>query len=158
MSKSNRFLPPVDLDNDLDPDLAVAAEDDVIGPAIQILQNIGTQVGEVAFSTPVSFGVDADPQFVLNADFNLDELQDLVTANEDELPGSGSVTVLLNTPPPCPADLDGGGSVGIVDFLMLLGAWGPCLDCSDCPADLDNDCTVGIIDFLQLLANWGSCT
>ena len=26
----------------------------------------------------------------------------------------------------CPADLDGDGAVGIVDFLDLLAAWGPC--------------------------------
>ena len=51
-------------------------------------------------------------------------------------------------------DLDGDNIVGISDFLMLLGEWGPCANCNDCPADLDNDCTVGINDFLTLLANW----
>ncbi len=59
---------------------------------------------------------------------------------------------------PCPADFDGDGSVGIVDFLTLLGAWGPCpVPCPPCPADLDGDCTVGIIDFLTLLGTWGPC-
>lgn len=28
--------------------------------------------------------------------------------------------------PPCAADIDGDGTVGIVDFLQLLGTWGPC--------------------------------
>ncbi len=28
--------------------------------------------------------------------------------------------------PPCPADLDGSGDVGVSDFLELLGNWGPC--------------------------------
>ena len=53
-------------------------------------------------------------------------------------------------------DLDGDGSVGINDFLMLLAAWGPCgAPCPpSCVADLDGDCVVGIIDFLTLLANW----
>ncbi len=53
-------------------------------------------------------------------------------------------------------DLDNDGVVGIVDFLMLLAAWGPCPDpCPpSCPADLDGDCVVGIIDFLALLGNW----
>ena len=53
-------------------------------------------------------------------------------------------------------DLDGDGTVGIVDFLALLAAWGPCPDpCPpNCPADLDGDCVVGIIDFLALLDNW----
>lgn len=54
-------------------------------------------------------------------------------------------------------DLNGDGVVGIVDFLMLLAAWGPCPDpCPpSCSADLDGDCGVGITDFLILLGNWG---
>jgi Tol biopolymer transport system component len=60
--------------------------------------------------------------------------------------------------PPCPADIDGGGDVGVTDFLALLAAWGPCPDpCPPCPADLDGDCIVGVTDFLILLANWGPC-
>ena len=51
-------------------------------------------------------------------------------------------------------DVDGDGTVGILDFLELLAAWGPCGDCGDCPADLDGDCAVGVLDFLVLLANW----
>ena len=53
------------------------------------------------------------------------------------------------------ADLDGDGSVGVSDLLILLGNWGPCADCGDCPADLDGNCTVGVSDLLILLANWG---
>ena len=52
-------------------------------------------------------------------------------------------------------DIDGDGSVGVSDLLILLGSWGPCADCNDCPADLDGDCNVGVADFLLLLANWG---
>jgi hypothetical protein len=57
---------------------------------------------------------------------------------------------------PAPGDLDGDGVVGILDFLLLLAAWGPCPDpCPPaCAADLDGDCTVGVTDFLLLLANW----
>jgi len=53
-------------------------------------------------------------------------------------------------------DIDGDGIVGINDFLLLLGAWGPCdMPCPPvCAADLDGDCDVGITDFLTLLANW----
>ncbi len=54
-----------------------------------------------------------------------------------------------------PGDLDGDGSVGVKDLLILLGSWGPCDDCNDCIADLDDDCTVGVVDLLILLANWG---
>ena len=55
-----------------------------------------------------------------------------------------------------PGDLDGDGAVGIADFLLLLGAWGPCPAQPDpCPADLDPDSIVGITDLLILLGNWG---
>ena len=58
--------------------------------------------------------------------------------------------------PGIPGDLDGDGVVGILDFLALLAAWGPCPDpCPpSCPGDLDGDCVVGIVDFLVLLTNW----
>ena len=56
---------------------------------------------------------------------------------------------------PCPGDLDGDGSVGASDLLILLVNWGPCADCDDCIADIDGDCTVGAIDLLILLVNWG---
>ncbi len=70
-------------------------------------------------------------------------------AGESALNLTVEVTVL--------GDLDGDGTVGIVDFLLLLAAWGPCSDpCPpSCPGDLDGDCVVGIIDFLALLGNWG---
>jgi hypothetical protein len=59
--------------------------------------------------------------------------------------------------PSCAEDIDGDDTVGITDFLALLGVWGPCPDCGNCPADFDGDCTVGVTDFLLLLANWGPC-
>ncbi len=52
-------------------------------------------------------------------------------------------------------DLDGDGSVGTPDLVLLLGAWGPCDDCGDCLADLDGDCAVGGGDLILLLGNWG---
>jgi hypothetical protein len=57
---------------------------------------------------------------------------------------------------PRAADLDGDCEVGVVDFLAMLAAWGPCPSCPpSCAADLDGDCTVGITDFLALLGDWG---
>ena len=56
---------------------------------------------------------------------------------------------------PIPGDLDGDGSVGVKDLLILLGNWGLCADCKDCPGDFDGDCTVGVKDLLILLGNWG---
>jgi hypothetical protein len=57
-------------------------------------------------------------------------------------------------PRECP-DLNGDGIVSIVDFLQLLGVWGPCEP--GCFGDLDSDGNVGILDFLLLLAGWGPC-
>jgi hypothetical protein len=58
-----------------------------------------------------------------------------------------------------PGDLDGDGEIGVIDLLILLGAWGPCPPPCEppvtCLGDLDGDCEVGINDFLTLLGNWG---
>jgi len=57
---------------------------------------------------------------------------------------------------PCLAgDLDGDGTVGIGDFLLVLAQWGPCPP--KCLGDVDGDGIVGINDLLLVLANWGPC-
>ena len=55
----------------------------------------------------------------------------------------------------CPADLNGDGTVGMADLLLLLGAWGPN---PGHDADLDGDGIVGVPDLLALLAVWGPCS
>ena len=58
----------------------------------------------------------------------------------------------------CPWDLDGTDSVGVLDLLALLAAWGPCQKwCVPPTCDFDGDCTIGITDVLILIANWGDC-
>jgi len=52
-----------------------------------------------------------------------------------------------------PEDLDGDGSVGIGDVLVVLGDWGNCMCCS---SDLNGDGEVNISDLLALIAVWGS--
>jgi hypothetical protein len=54
----------------------------------------------------------------------------------------------------CPWDLNGDGSVGIVDFLDLLTQWGT--DPGG-PPDFDGDQNVGIVDLLELFSRWGDC-
>ena len=54
----------------------------------------------------------------------------------------------------CPSDLDGNGSVGVKDLLILLGAWGPN---KGHPADFDNSGAVDVKDLLELLGSWGKC-
>lgn len=69
--------------------------------------------------------------------------------------GVPAIATFLQLGDPIPGDLDGDGSVGVKDLLILLGLWGPCPDCKACLADLDGDCTVGVKDLLILLGNWG---
>ena len=57
---------------------------------------------------------------------------------------------------PGPGDINGDGFVDVIDFLLLLNAWGPCPGACppSCAADLNDDCTVDVLDFLGLLNNW----
>ena len=74
----------VDLDGDADKDLAVVANDSEIGPAVQVLINKGLGNPDVIFGDPIAFDVEADPKFVVSADFDRNGLIDPVTVNEDE--------------------------------------------------------------------------
>ncbi len=56
--------------------------------------------------------------------------------------------------PPCLGDIDGNGTVEVVDFLALLQAWGPN---PGHPADIDGNGVVDTVDFLALLNHWGAC-
>jgi hypothetical protein len=51
-------------------------------------------------------------------------------------------------------DLNDSGDVGVVDFLLLLAAWGPN---PGHPADFNCDGSVNVLDFLALLTKWGPC-
>jgi hypothetical protein len=91
-------------------------------------------------------------------DVNGDGLDDVIVgaawATPAGRPEAGKSYVVFS--PVVLGDLDGDGSVGALDFLLLRDAWGPCP--SSCPptcqGDLDGDCRVGIVDFLTLLAHW----
>lgn len=67
---------------------------------------------------------------------------------------SSEIVAVLLTPIETPGDVDCDCSVGVIDLLTLLAAWGPCADCGDCPADLDGDCATGVTDLLVVLGNW----
>jgi hypothetical protein len=74
----------------------------------------------------------------------------------DVAAGGGHLPVYLDmtVEPYCFGDFDADGTVGVVDFLYLLAAWGPC---AGCPEDLHEDGVVDVSDFLLLLAQWGDC-
>ncbi len=78
---------------------------------------------------------------------------DAVDIADDYLAGESGVNFIVEVS--ILGDVNGDGSVGVSDLLILLADWGPCGDCNDCSADLDGDCSVGVADLLILLANWG---
>jgi hypothetical protein len=86
---------------------------------------------------------------------DIDNDADLDLALVDEL--ADVVILAKNSSSTVGGDVDGDGTVAIVDFLLLLAAWGPCPEpCPPfCSADFDFDCNVGVNDFLTMLANWG---
>ena len=58
------------------------------------------------------------------------------------------------TNPSIPGDIDGNGTVGIGDLLMVIENWGPCD--APCPSDINGDGVTNIKDLLIVLNNWGS--
>lgn len=64
-------------------------------------------------------------------------------------------TIIGDTQPQTPGDLNGDGVVDVSDLLILLAAWGPCPRSGDCTADINGDGSVDVSDLLILLANWG---
>jgi hypothetical protein len=72
-------------------------------------------------------------------------------------PQWGLATVLpdatYNPSAPCPADLDGSGSVGVGDVLALIDAWGM----AGGSADIDGSGVVSVGDLLILIDSWGQC-
>jgi len=61
---------------------------------------------------------------------------------------------MVQTTPPCPADLNDDNVVNGADLGLLLGSWGPC---PGCPADLNNDGIVNGADLGLMLGSWGPC-
>lgn len=61
------------------------------------------------------------------------------------------ITVIL---PPCPEDINGDGTVDILDFIQFNSAFG--MDCTGCPEDITADGTVDISDFIQFNSAFGS--
>ncbi len=87
-----------------------------------------------------------------------DTAVDMQTPGFDEASGYGRVNAhaALIEAHKTIVDLDGDGTIGITDFLTLLGIWGPCPGPEpSCAGDFDNDANVGITDFLILLGYWG---
>jgi hypothetical protein len=60
--------------------------------------------------------------------------------------------------PPCPADVDGSGGVGVTDLVNVILAWGVCPPPPmACPEDVDGDGVVGVTDLVTVILQWGAC-
>ncbi|MEY3143158.1 MAG: hypothetical protein RLY21_1651 [Planctomycetota bacterium] len=62
-----------------------------------------------------------------------------------------TLTKFLCEAPPCPADVNGDGSVDSSDLAALLGSWGGAKN------DIDGDGVVGSSDLAAVLSSWGAC-
>jgi hypothetical protein len=67
------------------------------------------------------------------------------------------VTVAITPPPPCPGDLDGDGSTGVLDFAILAPNFGTSGHTPFTDGDLDGDGDVDILDFAIFAPAFG-CT
>ena len=79
-------------------------------------------------------------------------LQSMLTTLATCVGASCWMTTPEPTPSPKPGDINGDGSVNIVDFSIMLSKW----NTSDPGADLNKDGAVNVVDFSILLSNWGT--
>lgn len=141
---SNIDVDPLFVDADGSDDIFGTDDDDVRllpgSPCIDAGNNLAAPVG-------TAVDLDGNPRFVddlCTVDTGIpDGANPIIDMGAYEFQGSS-------------CDLDGNGSVGVTDLLILLGAWGPCPPaCPPCPSDFDGDCVIGVTDLLLLLGQWG---
>ncbi|MCH7798849.1 MAG: hypothetical protein IID28_10460 [Planctomycetes bacterium] len=92
------------------------------------------------------------------SDCNQNNVLDMIEILDGTLIDADNNGVPDSCEPSCLADIDGSGTVGILDFMAVLSDWGPCPELpAPCENDFDRDGVVGIVDFLLLLGRWGPC-
>lgn len=91
--------------------------------------------------------------FMGQADYDLGWPWGTVTVNVEEGTLNGFITIDI-VPTPCYADVDGSGTVDVVDLLEIIGNWGYCLEC---PEDPNNDDVIDVTDLLIVVGAWGDC-
>jgi len=134
----------VDIDNDGDPDLAVAAEDSPGSRVVQLLRN-NILPGDftVAFASPIDVKAAKPPTFLDHADFDQDGFEDILAVSADGTEATDNVTVRLNRWRDCPADFDRNSWVNGDDADAFLSAY----DDGDPTADLNGDGVTAVGDF-----------
>ena len=157
----------VDLDDDGDLDMAIAAED-FDGQRVIRLKRNGLNGGDrLTFTDASSLLTGGATRFVLTGDVNGDSVPDLfaVNVNPPALaggPATGSLSILINQtyePIICPADIAPSGGDGIVnvdDLLLIINSWGPGSGPADI-APLGGNDIVDVDDLLAVITGWGTC-
>ncbi|MHC4588147.1 MAG: hypothetical protein ACYTAQ_02145, partial [Planctomycetota bacterium] len=98
------------------------------------------QLVRVSAAGPASVVIDATPLSAGPSDMVFSESRRMAAVAQPIPDGVDRVSFVPL------GDLDHDGAVGVLDFLMLLAAWGDCPDPPDpCPADLDGDGMVGVL-------------
>ena len=156
-----RSITSIDLGSDGDFDIAVIVTNELGDPIVQVLRN-DLSNGQLIFADAEELDAGANPVLLITGDLDGDLADDLIVINEggggaaaaggNGGPTMSSVNVGLNEF--CAADMDNSGSVGPLDFLTLLVAWGTN---PGGPPDFNGDGSVDILDFLLLLRTWGPC-
>ncbi|MDG2291468.1 MAG: S8 family serine peptidase [Phycisphaerales bacterium] len=126
-----------------------------------------TTIDGTSFASPYAAGVAA---MILSMDINLTPAEvrsimettssDYGTSGYDTSFGWGMVNAFaaveaVDAEEPCPADIDGNGTVGVDDLLALIANWGPC---NGCAGDFDGSGAIGVDDLLLLIGSWGPCS
>ncbi|MEE9293789.1 MAG: hypothetical protein V3W34_02330, partial [Phycisphaerae bacterium] len=88
------------------------------------------------------------PSYIRSASCELPEYASLASIGFPDMHLVNFVTGNVDGGPPCPADIDDSGDVGVQDLLFLLGAWGDCPVKGPCLADFDDSGDVGVKDLL----------
>jgi hypothetical protein len=153
-----RSLTTIDLEGDLDIDVALVTNNDLGQRVVQVLRN-DLSNGQLIFADADELAAGENPALVTSGDLDADLQDDLITLNEplgSPAAGGGggplaTAKVRLGT---CPWDcgFPPDGQVSVLDFLAMLAQWGQ----ADTSCDFDG-AGVSVTDFLVLLAHWGPC-
>ena len=139
-----------DLNGDCVPEVITSH---VGGPWVYIYENNGAGI---MVDTKVLASANG-PAHIISADVNMDGVLDLITANTN----NGSTTVHISEVDQvgcsvCYGDIDGSGSVDVIDLIEVIGAWGSCPN-QCCPSDINNDGDINVIDLIDVISAWGPC-
>jgi hypothetical protein len=83
--------------------------------------------------------------------------QMILRVGSPEGQGSGVLTLTVNCPTPCPADITGNLVVDVDDLLTVINSWGFCRGCAADIAPPDGNNVVDVDDLLTVINAWGPC-